>query len=194
MKKIKKIIKIASISIIVALAICSSLVLAIHFIPISYAMKFNAPTQIIVYYNQEDGNQVYEPNTAQYQEIYSLINNSYKQTTLKALLNKELNKDVQIEHTKSTQISFDGIKVNFVYALPQPVRLKSNIYSYSNTTYWYKNLIFTISDVDGFQYNTVAIIPPSNDSSYINQYTYSLNYQSYSNLSKTYNTLIKYFK
>ena len=194
MKKIKKIIKIASISIIVALAICSSLVLAMHFSPISYAMKFNAPTQIIVYYNQEDGNQVYEPNTAQYQEIYSLINNSYKQTTLKALLNKELNKDVQIEHTKSTQISFDGIKVNFVYALPQPVRLKSNIYSYNNTTYWYKNLIFTISDVDGFQYNTVAIIPPSNDSSYINQYTYSLNYQAYSNLSKTYNTLIKYFK
>jgi hypothetical protein len=194
MKKIKKVIKITSISVIVALLICSSLVFAMHFSQISYAMEFNAPTQIIVYYNKEDDNQVYEPNTAQYQEIYSLINNSYKQSTLKALLNKELNKDIQIEHTKSTQISFDGIKVNFVYNLPQPVRLKSNIYSNNGTTYWYKNLIFTISDVEEFQYNTVAIIPPSKDSNYINKYTYSLNYQAYSNLNKTYNTLIKYFK
>ena len=194
MKTKTKKIKIISILILLIFAIISIGVLTMSLNTTSYAMAFNAPAKIIVYYNEEVGNQVYERDSAQYHEIYLSICSAYKQSTLKAFINGDLNKSVKVEHGDNTSINFDGIKVNFVYASPQSVKLKSNVYLNDGESYWYQNLIFTISDVDKFQYNQVAIIPPINDDNYINQYTYSLSYKAYSNLGKTYDTLVEYFK
>ncbi len=194
MKTKTKKIKIISLLILLLFAIISVGVFIMSFSTISYAMAFNTPSKIIVYYNGETGNQVYEPNSTEFNDIYMSICNAYKQPMLKAFMSGELNKKIKVEPIENTTIDFNGIKVNFVYNSPQPVKYKSNVYSNNGKTYWYQNLIFTINDVDGFQYNQVAIIPPINDNNYINQYTYSLNYKTYSNLGKTYTMLSEYFK
>lgn len=193
-KKTKKIKIILSVSILLIFTIIVGSILIMSFNTISYAMAFKAPAKIIVYYNEQLGNQVYDAGSAEYNDIYSSICNSYEQSVLKAFVNGELNKDIKIKHTDKTAIDFTGIKVNFVYNTPQVVKYKNSLYSNNGTNYWYQNLIFTISDTNSFQYNTVAIIPPVNDRDYVNQYTYSLTYNAYSNLGKTHTMLSEYFK
>ena len=193
MKTKTKKIKIISLSILLIFVIIVGGILTMTFSTISYAMAFNTPSKIIVYYNEELGNQVYEIGSKEYNDIYNSICDAYKQSTIKAFVNGELNKSIKIKHVEKNNINFAGIKVNFVYNTPQIVKYKSKIYSNNGKNYWYQSLIFTINDTNDFQYNSVAIIPPVNDDNYINQYTYSLNYSAYSNFSKTYSMLIKYF-
>jgi hypothetical protein len=192
MKKTTKIKLIATI-IVLLVALITIAILTISLNTISYSMQFNAPSRIVVYCDSESGNQVYEPNSKQYEEIYTTICNSYSQTILSAIKSNSLNKKVKIEKVEPTSINFSGIKVNFVYDTPQIVKFKHDIYLVDDETCWYQNLIFSIDNQNKFKYNSVAIIPPSTSNHYVDSYTYSLQYFVYSNFGTTYNKLIQYF-
>ena len=185
-------IKIAAISIVGLVIMLASTILILQFNTISYAFKFNTPSRIVVYYNDEAGNQVYEPGSDEYRFIYSAICEAYRQPILTAMFNGELNKDVKINESYPTAVDFNGIKVNFVYDTPQVVKNKKSVLNGGNT-YWYQNLIFDIDQYSGFKYNTVAIIPPPTADNYEGPNIYSLYYLAYSNFGSLYNSLVKYF-
>lgn len=188
-KKIKIIVSI----ILIFVALVATTLTTLSLTHISYSMNFNSPSRIIVYYNNENNNMVLEPNDAEYKEIYSLILGAYKKSTINAITSNSLSKKVKIIQNKETDIDFDGVKISFVYDTPQVLKYKDKIYCNNDQTYWYQNLIFYITNVDNFQYNTVAIIPPIGSKQYVSPFTYLLHYEAYANFSKTYNYIITLF-
>ena len=186
-----KIIAICIILFVVIVAL-TSVILSLN--TISHSMTFNKPSRIVVYYNRENGNQVYEPETEQYNAIYSSIVDSYNQNALQALVTNSLNKKVKVEAINSASIDYSGIVVRFVYDTPQVVKYKNNNYINNNDNYWYQNLVFNINSQDKFAYNSVAIIPPMSSKDYLGEKNYSLQYQVYSNFNNAYKNLIKLFK
>jgi len=156
-------------------------------------MELNRPSRIIVYHNSETNNQVFEPNTEEYNKIYSLFTDSCKQPILQALVSGEINKDVKVVENEISTIDFKGVTINFVYDSPQAVKGKNKLYNYNNSTYWYQSLIFKVTDSNQLCYNTIAIIPPNDASYYVSHNTYNLHYQVYSNYNKTYNYVLTLF-
>jgi len=190
MKKKAKII--SSIILIVVIGIATTITL-LSVNKISYAMYIDKPSRIVVCYNAETNNQVFSPGDDEYNKIYNLIMNSYKQPIIKAFVSGDLNKKVKIQHVEQSTIEFDGIKVNFVYDTPRAVYYKKDIYTSNGESYWYQNLVFNISNANKFSYNWIAIIPPETSSHYIDNCTYDLQYLAYSNFSNCYNYLNKKF-
>ena len=191
--KIKKISIIILCVIFLLLAIAGITLFTLSVTTTSYNMQFNKPSRIIVYYENESGNQVFEPTDTEYNKIYSLVCNAYKQSTLNALTSNQLYKDVKIIENDISSINFSGININFVYDTPQVVRYKNKMYITNNENYWYQNLIFDIVSTNKFQYTTVAIIPPNNASNYYGAFNYSLYYKAFANWYKTYNYTIALF-
>jgi len=187
-------IKIIAICIIAFVCVAATTLVVLSLNSISYAMTFNRPSSIVIYYNNEAGNQVYEPNTKEYELIYSSIVNSYKQNSLQSIMTGSLNNKIKIETTSNTTIKYSGILVRFVYNTPQVVKYKESNYIHNNTNYWYQSLVFTINNYDSFDYNSVAIIPPMSSNDYLGENNYSLQYKVYSNFNNAYNELIKLFK
>ena len=178
-----KTIKIIVAIILLTFTLITLSLVALTFNNVSHCMQINAPSRIIVYYNSESQNKVFEPDSANYNEIYLSILEGYKQPIIKAITTNKLFKDVKINANEGTNINFSGIKINFVYDTPQAVRYKNKLYTSNDQTYWYQNLIFDIPSADKYQYNTVAIIPPKDASYYVSPFNYSLHYSAYSNFS-----------
>lgn len=190
--KTKKIRIIISV-ILLCVAVITVCLVTLTLNTVSYNMHINKPSQIIVYYNNEYGNIVFEPTSNEYSKIYSLLIDSYNQPILKAFVSGDLSKNVKVVENQSTKINFTGIKINFVYDSPQIVKYKNKLYTNNDDNYWYQNLIFDINNADKFQYNNVAIIPPSSSKYYIGQYNYSLHYKAYSNFNNVYNYTLSLF-
>lgn len=188
MTKKTKIIALLSIIIVIF-----TLLVILSLTTISHCMKINVPNRIIVYYNDETTNKVYENNDEQFNIIYSSVIKSYEQSTMASILNGKLFKDVKIIHSENSVVSFDAIKVSFVYDTPQVVKCKNKLYSHNNENYWYQTLIFDIPLNDKYSYNTIAIIPPFSSNEYVSPFKYNLSYIAYSNFSKTYKIVTKLF-
>lgn len=181
-----------AIILLLVTAITTSLVV-LSTTTISHCMQINAPNRIAVYYNSESNNKVYDSDTEQYNVMYNAILDGFKQTTLSSLLNKQLFKDVKIKSVSSTEIDFSGIKIVFMYNNPQTVKYKKKLYSHNDKNYWYQSLIFNITDYNGFKHNTIAIIPPSEDKSFVSYFNYNLYYQAFSNFKNVYNIALDLF-
>lgn len=192
MKKTKK-IKVIIACILTVVTIVTIGLVSMSLNKVSYMMKINKPSRIVVYYNTETGNKVFEPQDEQYTKLYSLIISAHKQTILHSISSNNLGKKVKIESVDNKSFDFIGIKINFVYDSPQVVNYKSKMYTLNNQPYWYQNLIFEISNDNQFKYNTIAIIPPVDSSYYQGTYNYSLQYKTFSNLNNTYNYALKLF-
>ena len=192
MTKTKR-VKLIICCILIFVALITIALTTLSLTKISYAINLNSPSRIIVYNNSENTNIVFEQNDTEYIKIYNLILDGYKQSTLKALLSRELNKDTKIVKNAVTDIKFDGIKINFVYDLPQSAKCKNKLYQHNNEVYWYQNLIFDVSSANNFNYQQVAIIPPSSASDYVNPNTYYLHYMAYANFSKLHNYVANLF-
>ena len=182
MKMTKK-IKI-SISIILITTLLLGSVLALFLIKKSYYPPVIAPDRIVVYYNSDSNNILFEKNDENYNKIYNQLIKSFKQSMLISLFSGSINNNPKIIEHDNSKIKYDGIKINFMYDKPQVVKLNNNLYLHNNETYWYQNLVFTISSIDKYQYSEVAIIPPENSNNYISYDTYILSYQGYSNFYK----------
>jgi len=83
-------------------------------------------------------------------------------------------------------INLNGINVCFVYNAPKVVTFK-------NQDYWYTSLIFNITKQNNFDYNMIAIIPPTNDVNHNGQFSYTLSHLAYSNFNKLYSYLFEIF-
>ena len=186
-QKTKKIKVMVAIILSVVLTI-SGIFISISLIKTSNIMKFENPDKIIVYFNSNTRNIVFEPTDNEYKTIYTFINDAHKQTILTSIFNGQLFKDADIMEHDLKNINFDGINVSFVYNSPQIAKLKNKIYS---NHIWYQTLMFKVSSNDGFSYNSTAIISPKNIDEY--PFDYSSHYVSYSNLKSLYNYLIDMF-
>lgn len=185
--KTKK-IKILVVALLILFSICSVLaVLSLN--TTSYMMQLDPPTKIIVYYNGYSNNQVFTSTSDEYHTIFNSIKSAHKQNSFKALFKLDLIKDVKVNHCEQNTINFSGIKVEFEYSSPQPLKCKNSIYTKSYESFWYQYLVFDINNYNDFNYNFVAIVPPISSLDFINRQTYTMYYQSYSNLAKTYNYL-----
>ena len=151
-------------------------------------MEFNNPDKIIVYYYSQTNNIVYKPGDDEYQAICTMIHDAHKQTMLTSIFNGQLFKDVNIVEHNSQNIKYDGIKINFVYNMPQISKLKNKIYS---SHIWYHNLIFEISAEDNFIYQSTAII--SNKNNDVEMLSYQSHYLTYANYNCLYNYLKNIF-
>ncbi|MFQ6724169.1 MAG: hypothetical protein ACLRFE_02415 [Clostridia bacterium] len=175
--------------ILIFVAVCTAILLTLQFNNISYLPNINKPSRIIIYYNSEKNNVVFEQNDEEFNLIYSSLTKAHKQSLLNATFNGELLKKCRIIENDPSSISFEHIKLCFDYNLPQSLKLKNDLYSYNNNVYWYQQLIFDIINNDDFKYNSIAIIPPSNSPYYVDQFTYTLQYLSYSKLDNAYNII-----
>lgn len=185
MNKTKK-IKIIATIILSLVAIITIGLIVLSTKTTYHGIDFCRPSQIIVYYNSETNNVVFEQGDEYYNKIYNSIVDAYKQPILSAFLSNKLFKDVKIVKNDATAIKFDGIFISFVYDLPQAVKYKNKMYIDGGETYWYQTLIFSLSHNNKFQYNQIAIIPPENSNKYVDKYTYSIHYKMYSNFKSTY--------
>lgn len=188
MKKKTKKIKIIISVVLLLVSIITATLVTFNFVKTSYMININTPSRIIVYYNKDINNLVFEKNSNEYNKIYSLVDDSHKQTILTSLFEGNLLKKESIEKIASRQIDFSGIKISFVYDTPQIVKFKNKTYLDGTNSYWYKTLVFDISSQDTFSYNTIAIISAQNSDNIDLQYTYQLQYLTFSN----YNNLYKY--
>lgn len=186
-KKTKKIKVIVAI-ILSIVALIGGTFISVSLIKTSHIMKFNTPDKIIVYYNSNTNNIVFEPEDIEYHNICKMINNAHKQTVLTSIFNGQLFKDVEIVEHDFKKIDFKGLKVCFIYNSPQIAKLENKIHP---SHIWYQTLMFEISSEDKFNYNTTAIISPKNNGA--NQSNYISHYVSYSNLSNLYDYLINMF-
>lgn len=192
MNKTKK-IKIIVTTILFFVTVVAGLLLTLSLTKTSHCMHINAPSRIVVYHNNSASNKVFETGDKEYNEIYSLVLNSYKQSTLSAILSGNIFKDIKIINDNESVVDFKGFKINFVYDIPQSVRYKNKVYTSGQQSYWYQSLIFNVNSLDSFKYNTVAIIPPENDANYSSQYSYTLRYEVYSNFSNTHDYCLNLF-
>jgi len=183
-----------SISIISIITIVLGTLLALLLIKKSYYMPINAPDRIVVYYNNESTNILFEKDDDNYERIYSQLIKSYKQSILKSLFSNSINNNPKIVETTNGKIKYNGIKINFMYDKPQVVKLNNKLYNYNNEVYWFQNLVFTISSANKYQYNEVAIIPPDNSNNYISADSYILSFHGYSNFNKLHNMCVALFK
>lgn len=151
-------------------------------------MKFNTPDKIIVYYNSNSNNIVFEPGDNEYFDICNMLNDAHKQAILTSILNGQLFKDVKVVEHSTKQVDYNGFKVGFVYNSPQIAKLENKIYS---NNVWYKVLLFDVDGEDAFKYNSCAIISP--ESSALELYNYNAHYLSYSNLNNLYHYLTNMF-
>ena len=189
-KKIKIIISIILTSVVVI----SSTLVILYCNTISFAPKINKPDQIVVYYNNAYTNIVFEPNDKTYDEIYSSISRGCSKRVLSALFSNSISNKAKVESHDLQNIKFDGIRVAFLYNSPQVVMLKNNIYIDGENSYWYQSLIFSISNNNSYTYNTIAIVPPENDSNYVSSFSHTLSYMVYSNFHSTYNKCVALFQ
>ena len=190
MKKTKKTKLLIAIILSIVLFV-GAVITCLSFIKTSYAMKFNKPSRIIIYYNSEIDNIVFEPQDDEYKNIYSLMIDGYKQPMLNAIFNGELYKGVKVITHENLKVDFSGIKINFVYDTPQIVKYKTKEYINNGENYWYQNLIFDINNTNKFEYSNVAVITPEN--SVLAGYNYSLHYKAYSNFHNVYNYILNLF-
>lgn len=182
--KTKTKIRLTVIFVFISTVITSLIALSLN--NTKYNMPINKPSRIIVYCGNVTNNQVFEPNSEEFDKIYSLLIKSYQQPILKAFVEGELGKNAKIEHTDNKSVNFGGIVINFEYDTPQVVGYKNKVYNYNNSTFWYQNLIFEISNNNTFEYNKVAIVPPVGDIDYVSPHNYKLVYLAYSNFSQVY--------
>lgn len=182
------------IALILTIIIIFTLLVILSLTTMSHCMKINVPNRIIVYYNDETANKVYENDTEQFNNIYSSVIKSYKQSTIASIINGKLFKDVKIIYGENSVVNFDGVKISFVYDTPQVVKYKDKLYSYNNENYWYQTLIFDIPLSDNYAYNSIAIIPPFSSNEYVSPFKYNLSYRAYSNFNKTYKIVTKLFE
>ena len=193
MTKTKK-TKIIACVILLLMAVITILLIVLSIKTTYHGIDFNKPSRIIVYYDNETTNAVFEQDDERYNKIYNSILDGCKQPILPALLSNKLFKDVKIVENKTTEIDFSGITISFVYDLPQAVSYKNKVYTNNGETYWYSALIFRVPNNSKYQYNQIAIIPPENSSYYIGQYNYTLRYEIYSNFNSTFklvNSILK---
>jgi len=186
-------IKISTAIISIAIIILGTL-LSLILIKKSYYMSINVPDRIVVYYDSNSNNIVLEKNDKNYNRIYSQLIKSYKQPILSALFNNSINKDVKLVEDINGKVEYKGIIITFIYDSPQAVKLNKKVYDYNGEVYWFQNLVFTISNANKYQYNSVAIIPPENSINYISPYNYTLSYSAYSNFYKLNKMSIALFK
>ena len=182
-KKIK--IIIASILIFVLFVTITLIILSLN--TKNYMFNLEKPAFIVIYKDDVVNNIVYEPNDKEFLEIYNLVCNSYKTPIISAIKNGTLNKDAKIINGEYQEINFKGFKIGFEYSSPKPVKNGKSIYTLNGEYYWYKSLIFDVNSEDNFQYNYIAIIPPTNANYYLGQNTYCLQYKSFSNFNNVYN-------
>lgn len=168
------------------MATITGILVALSLSKVSYYPNINKPSRIIVYYNNEYDNAVFESGSIEYNKIYSLIIKSHRQPLVKAMKNGELNKKAKMVSGEQKSLSLKGIKVCFVYNSPKVVK-------YKNQNYWYKSLIFNICEQNDFSYNVIAIIPPTTDVNYSGAFSYTLSYLAYSNFNKLYPYLFEIF-
>ena len=185
MTKTKKTKIIAGV-ILLLVAVITTLLIIISVKTTYHGIDFNKPSRIIVYYDSQTTNAVFEQGDECYDKIYNSILDGCKQPILSALFSNKLFKDVKIVKNNATEIDFSGVKISFVYDLPQAVSYKNKIYTNNGETYWYTTLIFNVTDTNKYQYNHISIIPPEDSNNYNGQFNYSLHYEIYSNLNSTF--------
>lgn len=195
MKKIKTMmkrkIKIFLVVALILFILISATLIILSNTKISYYINISKPDNIVVYSSSYSNNIVYEKDSKEYIEIYNAIKRCHKQTTLTALCKHNLSKTPQILETETSTVDFNQLLISFAYNTPQPLKLKNKTYNYNNSGYWYKSLIFEISNTT-WSYNSIAIIPPSNSSYYVSPYQYNLYYQTYSNYNLEYENLLSF--
>lgn len=161
---------------------------------IKYNMDFQKPSRIVIYYNSENNNQVFEPRDSEYKKIHSLILNGCNKSAFSAFFNGELDKNVKIIENEDKSTNFEGIVIRFEYDVPQAVKYENKMYTHNDLNYWYQNLIFNITDTNKFDYNYISIIPPEDSNYYIDAYTHKLHYEVYSNFAQLHNYAVTLFK
>lgn len=189
-KKISKTTKILASAILIVVALVSVALITLSNTTTSYCMNIEMPNRIVIYKNQFATNKVFESDTPQFKQIYSAVLESYEQSTLNAITSGKIFKDVEIVESEQTEINFNGVTINFVYDTPQAVKSKNTSYVYNGDCYWYKSLIFKISD-SGWQKNQVAIISVENSNALPMYYT--LSYKAYSNQNEVFKIVSNMF-
>lgn len=189
----KKIIKITLVGVLILCMSATLTLLILSNKKVSYFIDISRPDNIVVYYGSSTNNVVYEKDSEEYLSIYTFITKCHNQKSLDSFLRGNLSKKPKIVEQNDCRLDFNNLLISFAYYAPQPVKLNDKTYSYNGSGYWYKNLVFIIPDTN-WDYNSVAIIPPSDSNHYVSAYNYNLYYQTYSNYSLEYNNLYKFAK
>lgn len=179
-KKTKK-IKIIIAIILSVVTLIGGIFVSISLIKTSHIMKFNAPDKIVVYYNSNNKNVVFEPSDSEYTTICKMLENAHKQTVITSVFNGQIFKDAEIVEHNLKKVDFNGFKVSFIYNTPQIARLENKIHP---SNIWYQTLVFEISSENKFDYHSTAIISPESNS--LETFSYTSHYSTYSNLGNLY--------
>ena len=190
-EKMTKKIKICTV-VIAVIAVILMTLLAPMLINTFHCIPIKAPDAIIVYHNSGANNVVLEKSADAYDKIYKQLIASYNQNMIKAFFKGDLSKKPKISTHNIEEIDYAGITIEFVYNAPQILQNKR--FKQNGKIYWYQALVFKTSSTNKYQYNTVAIISPSDSHDYISPYHYTVSCQSYSNSSKLHKTAINLFK
>ena len=182
----KKTILTKKISVILAVCVAVAIIISALIIGLSVNNKvylnIARPNSIVVYNNSLSKNKVYESGSVEFENIYLNIQNSFKQSKWTALTKGKLFEKQNIQ-TLSSTIDFEGYVVNFIYDSPQSLKCNGNDYFILDKAVWYKSLVFNLNQ-NGWEYNSIAIIPPESSSFYFSPYGMIAYYITYSNFTK----------
>lgn len=182
----KKTILTKKISVIVAICVAIAVIISTVIIGLSLNTKeyldIAKPNSIAVYNNSSLENKVYESGSVEFENIYLSIKNGLKQSKWTALTRGKLFEKQNIQ-TMSNTIDFEGYVVNFMYDYPQPLKCNGEDYFILGKAVWYNSLMFNLNQ-NGWQYNSVAIIPPESSNFYFSPYGMVASYTVYSNFAK----------
>ncbi len=188
----KKITAIVSLSIIGVLIVATIIMANIK---CSYGVNFATPDEVTVSYANSSLNQ--DPTGEQANKIVSLINDASKENTLTAMFSGTLFDTAEVETTTpngTSSIKKENGKfyVYLTYANPQKLMVGKKEYKDAdNKTYYYKELVFEVSNTTGVEETKVYIIPsykPNTNEPY-NEGGYSKFYKLKANFSSLYSYL-----
>ena len=174
-------------------AIITSVLIALSLNTVSYYSNIARPSRIVVYYQNQYNNIVFEPDDVEYEKIYSLLIDGYRKPIIKSFIDDDLSKNVVVNISDRNKINFTDINIAFVYNTPQVLKSNGKIHSLNGENYWFKTLIFNVKNNNSFKYNTIAVIPNENDINYIDEFDYNVSLQAYSNFNSLYNYIYQLF-
>lgn len=189
--KAKKIVAIVSLTIIGVL-ILTTIIMAN--VDVNHAINCAKPDRIYIQYSSNSSRKLEQDD---YDKVLEYINNASSETSLTALFNGTINDYPEIVTNSSTGVSIPSTSkfyVNFVYSEPQKLMNGNKSYKDENgDEYYYKNLIFSISDTAGVTDVKVYVVPYYNTNGEVNtsDTTYTKYYKISADYTEVYNYLVE---